>query len=504
MRRLTLVGVLAGALIVSGAPSTFASSPLAVHVSATANWSMVPLTKDVDRDGVIDGDGGVPRTGSFTKFPSKRFIGAGNRVAQPNERLIDGVLSWYLPDGAYPVRLNACGSRGDDYRWIIDGVAGSWTPLTRKRCASTVDLAEGDHAAVLEVRSGKRRAASSLTIDVVHHLVVAMGDSYASGEGNPRNVDAWLREPSSFDPYWDDDNCRRSVLGGPSRAALALEQSSPRSSVTFVNVTCSGATIDAGILGPMPSSGQTASQIELARRVIGNRAIDAVLLSIGGNDVGFGTILETCILRVDCPLVRATSGELRIYPTLNDGVQARTAMLPAAFAKVAACLGGTPGTPCVLTGPGDDAPLSLARDAAVIPALYPDITRSATGQSCSLLTMDADDFSWARSSMLVPDPAPTVRYRRTNGTSATLPTPSGSLNQQVLATSALGWRPATGFWDATGTTPEGHGVCAGTQAWIFGVTALAGLPTASFHPNPTGQQRLGDALLGALKAAVVT
>lgn len=487
-------GLIAVAIGIAGALPQAPSAPMAV-----ASWSMVPLVKDVNRDGVIDGDGGVPTSGSFTKFPAARLIGAGNRVAQPNERLIDGRLSWYLGAGL-PVRLDACRSTiGAEHRWVVDGTPTAWSPLTRKGCARTIDLLEGPHAVTLEVRRAGRIARSALDVTATNILLVALGDSYASGEGNPRNVDAWIASPGAFDAYWDDAACHRSVLGGPARAALALEQASPRTSVTLVDVACSGATIEQGILGPQPNAAGL-SQIEQVRQIVGDRPIDAVTISIGGNDVGFGSVLETCLLATDCPLTRPTGGVLAGFPTVQQGVQARTGELPSLFARVAGCLGGAS---CTISGPGTDAPLVLSAGAPVVPMLYPDITRAASGAPCSVLGMSRSDFSWARSSMLVPQPGAVVSYTRANGTAVSLPLPNGSLNGQVQATAGLGWHPATGTWDASGSSPVGHGVCAGPQAWAFDVTAaILGQPNAAFHPNPTGQQQVAAALAAAVQAAL--
>ena len=468
-------------------------------VRAVPDWSMVPMSKDADRDGLIDGDGGVPTSGSRTLQPSTRFEGAGNGVAQPNERLIDGVLSWYLDDAGYPVRLNACDSSGRSYTWTITGPSGSKTlperALRKKSCATTVLLPEGQHTLALTVRTGSRQVTETIGANVRNILMVALGDSYASGEGNPRNVQAWLQQGgplTSFRPYWDDDPCNRSVLGAPARAALALEQADQRTSVALVNVTCSGAMIDAGVLGPQRGA-STISQIERARRIVGSRPIDLVTVSIGGNDIGFGEVILSCGTTSDCATSTPTSGRLRGYPTVQDGVQARTGELAAGYARIASCLGGAT---CPTTGPGSRTPLTMAPDARVVSTPYPDLTRAAGGQPCTYLTYSAETMAWARDTILVPDPAPAFEYRTSAG-ALSLALPNATLNAQVAATAALGWRPAMGAWTASGASPIGHGVCAGSQAWVFGVTALAGFPSASFHPNPTGQQVLAQALVEA-------
>ena len=89
------------------------------NAKARGDWRMLPQSKDVDGDGFIDGDGGVPAKRPLGAVPSAQFKGAGNRIAQPAERLINGVQSWYLNPRGYSVTLDACKSRGNEYQWRI-------------------------------------------------------------------------------------------------------------------------------------------------------------------------------------------------------------------------------------------------------------------------------------------------------------------------------------------------------------------------------------------------
>ena len=507
----TALGLL-GLVASSPAASALSAGLPAAAPTAKATWSMVPMSKDANGDGFIDGDGGVPSSGALSLVPSGRYQGAGNGIAQPNERLIGGSLSWYLDPAGYQVALNACQSKGQRYRWRIlrpsDGTVVASTPeraLRKKSCRSEVTLPEGAYQAELTVRSGGQRASSTMRVQVRNLLMVAMGDSYASGEGNPRNVEAWIRDGgpfTRFDPYWDDDPCNRSARGGPAQAALALEQASDQTSVTLVYVACSGATVDAGILGPQPAASQALSQVEQVRQLVGDRPIDLVSVSIGGNDVGFTNILTACATVSDCPVRPAPSGRLARYPTLQDGVQAQTAALPAAYARIARCLGGQAGAPCTLVGNRQAPALTLAPGAAVLPTLYPDITRAADGQACTYLTLTPSDFTWARESILDPNPPGSFDYRSGNGQVTSLSLASGTLNQQVGGTFTLGWKPVTRIWATTGESARGHGVCAGSEAWVFGLTSLTGFSSAGFHPNPRGQQAIAEAIAGAARATL--
>jgi len=92
---------------------------------------------------------------------------------------------------------------------------------------------------------------------------------------------------------WGGDDCHRSANSAPARAALALEQSDPHTSVTFIHLACSGGRID-------QKRGNLKQQIALANQLVGQREIDAMLLSIGGNDAGFAAIGTACAVQQPC------------------------------------------------------------------------------------------------------------------------------------------------------------------------------------------------------------
>jgi hypothetical protein len=111
---------------------------------------------------------------------------------------------------------------------------------------------------------------------------------------------------AALSPVWQNKRCNRSAIAGQAQAALALEEADPHTSVTLVHLACSGATIPEGLIGPYagvePPSGapDLPPQVERAADLIGGREVDAVLLSIGGNDVGFGPIVEACMFQEPC------------------------------------------------------------------------------------------------------------------------------------------------------------------------------------------------------------
>lgn len=487
--RIATVSTAALLLIVLAAPSATAQST----VRAIGDWSMAAQSKDANGDGFIDGDGGVPRARALGSQPAAQFIGAGNRIAQPSERLIGGSQSWYLNPRGFTVKLDACRSTGNEYRWVIhrnsQPISNTpWRKLNQRSCTRSVRLQEGSYQLKLEVRSGPAKADSMwMDAKVRDYLFLVLGDSYASGEGNPRNVQAWIDNPDiPFNPYYDDDSCNRSTRSGPAQAALALENSSSKSSVTLIDVSCSGATVNAGILGPQRTTGQTQSQIQQAKTLVGERDVDVLVFSVGGNDIGFTSLIGACALNLDCPLAKAAVPPLSRFDSVQQGVQSLTARLPDAYARIAQCLNSGS---CQLADGSQTPALTLASDARVLPMTYPDITRASTGEPCRYLTLTQSDFSWARETILVPQAANPYRFITFGGATRDLSTAAGTLNGHIIGTSNLGWSPIVGIWGASGDSTAGHGVCAGPQSWFFGITTLAGpFSSAAFHPNPAGQR----------------
>jgi lysophospholipase L1-like esterase len=191
-------------------------------------------------------------------------------------------------------------------------------------------LQEGEYTVTLTVEGhfgDEHIAMNSLSkkIKVIDMLIVSIGDSYASGEGNPEM--AWVvgypDGPPKFEPVWADDGVssgipvfpnvstsvgkdhyrsHRSTLAGPAQAALAIERAQPHSSVTFVSTAASGATINEGLLNKYDGAEDPFqledmdAQIDQIKDLVGNRTIDYLFISVGGNDVGFSNIITSLIL----------------------------------------------------------------------------------------------------------------------------------------------------------------------------------------------------------------
>ncbi len=105
---------------------------------------------------------------------------------------------------------------------------------------------------------------------------------------------------------WQDEACHRSAFSGQVLAAKRLEQMDPHTSVTFVHLACSGSQIRTGghpLIGQDDDPGavgNTSHQVTAMRTLAGGREVDALFLSIGGNDVGFSSLIETCMMTEPC------------------------------------------------------------------------------------------------------------------------------------------------------------------------------------------------------------
>jgi len=109
--------------------------------------------------------------------------------------------------------------------------------------------------------------------------IVALGDSYSSGEGNP---------PFDLDTVQPGDTCHRSPQAWP--RLIGVDAS--------YQLACSGATIPDLAQGKTVAPPDNVGQV--ARLALLNAAapIDDVTITIGGNDLGFSTLLRNCVLEL--------------------------------------------------------------------------------------------------------------------------------------------------------------------------------------------------------------
>lgn len=249
--------------------------------------------------------------------------------------------------------------------------------------------------AMLSVVADDGRTAAA-NIQVRDRLIASIGDSFASGEGNPDRpmdltrlarrfeesspeddrvwrtdwTDRWVGRESVIGraggARWWDQRCHRSFYSQHMVAALRYAAAHPHEATTFVTFACSGAETFRGLLGRQatpPGFVDTPSaallrypQVEvllanMCRRRPGTlsrdstvadqhlpytykdwtrqglrdqtvhewswrctagppRQIDALLVSIGGNDVGFGPVIQDALLPTEAELAEADASFL--------------------------------------------------------------------------------------------------------------------------------------------------------------------------------------------------
>jgi hypothetical protein len=217
----------------------------------------------------------------------------------------------------------------------------------------------------------------SQPVTVRDYLIVSIGDSYGSGEGNPDVPQKFAEGPFGVPlpwiqrgPRWEDARCHRSATAGPAQAALRLEATDPHSSVTFLSFACSGANIlqhalnnvnpfdpydpsypgvvDSGVGVLQPYAGTEApsvndptpnrkldDQITQVEHAVGSRHIDSLVMSGGGNDVGFANLGTLCVLTFDCTTRNVTNLSHTNHEPIADRVNEDLAFLDGAYDQLA-------------------------------------------------------------------------------------------------------------------------------------------------------------------------
>jgi hypothetical protein len=242
----------------------------------------------------------APKTASMGWSAISRFGGDANgdrRLDPPEPRRFADL-------DVFPILVRpsaeTCAATGRA-EWFVDGHPRGGIVLEggETECRAEVGVrGEGEHR--IEVRKGDIAEVAHVKVD--DRLIVALGDSVASGEGNSEEGGNWLDEP-----------CHRSAISGFQQAATLVAQGLIHRSITFVSLACSGATIDKGLLGSYagiaPEKGALYKpQVTRLRRIdrarsadgSGGGGVDAVLLSVGANDVRFSTIVKACAKRFRC------------------------------------------------------------------------------------------------------------------------------------------------------------------------------------------------------------
>jgi hypothetical protein len=366
------------------------------------------------------------------------------------EETYDRDFIWPL---GYRVVLSVRGEAGETCRWSAD--LEGFVPVERpcdnpfEMALPRVETVQGEQVrlgspAVEVVVTPEGGTPIRTTVQVRDRLIASIGDSYASGEGNPdrptdlgpipRRFDAWDqtwdgrwvgRDPvisDSSEPEWWDQRCHRSFLSQHMVAALRYAAANPHVATTFLTFACSGAQTFSGVLAtqpeppgfadvggnarlnypqvevllanmcPRPPNGRSRdSTTDVERsprywngqsatrwRCTGNRrarAIDALLVSIGGNDIGFAPVIQEALLP-------EPTGRSRTERRLLNFLRGRASTPDEAFAQIGEPGETTAPLPRNLAAIRDRLEEILPPGAPVLQTVYPNPLNDEKGAFC--------------------------------------------------------------------------------------------------------------------------
>ncbi|MCX5599269.1 GDSL-type esterase/lipase family protein [Streptomyces phaeochromogenes] len=373
--------------------------------------------------------------------------------------------------------------------------------------------------AVTRLRGANTAAPRVATLDVEDLLVVSIGDSAASGQGNP-DVPG---EPRGFDPdlsFWDILNpasglfkltkaavnwaadliktkftsaarlgdakiamdpapvwleplAYRSLRSGPAHAARLLEDRGKGRLITFLSFGRTDSTILNGLIGPRRSDGRPGDrwagnlgQLDELARTIGRRHIHAVLIYIGVNDVGVSGNL-TDLVAADLVGSDTLGDPTRNRKAVEARAKVNLAALPEKIQTLATALTRLDVGQVYLT----EYPTSLFDDAAGNPQA-----------GCGVFTNPGMNLS-RQDAVLVKSLAE-------------------KLNAALkAAATAHGWFYVSGIAAAF----KGHGYCAGKTFFVGAEESmlLQGDTEGMVHPNPEGSRIIGEMIAAAVRQHTV-
>lgn len=177
-----------------------------------------------------------------------------------------------------------------------------------------------------------------------HRLLALLGDSFGSGEGAPDMPVTGPPAPEDENPSerslragWTYRPCHRSDRAGLVQAAKAIVRAT-NGDVAFRHFACSGAKVG-DLRGDQQGSSETAAVVDPQLQTASewararNASIDTVLLSIGGNDAGFGARIADCaaaelIEDVTLGMLPGVCGDADFVARIDQGLRALEEALP--------------------------------------------------------------------------------------------------------------------------------------------------------------------------------
>jgi len=252
----------------------------------------------------------------------------GSHLATPIHMELTGdATSACLPEGEYTVTLTASTAQanesvsqkvrvedllivqlGDSY------ASGEGTPERRIVATLTADPPFNSSGFLEQLRN---TALGYHLPDYVHVLwaddgqphgweTVESSHSLSMGQLGARvHLSARVPKYSDFSAaHRNHYRAHRSSFSAGSQFALGVEKASQKTSVTFINLAASGAATNDGLLGSydgrrderfFDATVRLQPQLLELKALVGTRKIDALIISIGGNDAGFANALSALI-----------------------------------------------------------------------------------------------------------------------------------------------------------------------------------------------------------------
>jgi hypothetical protein len=316
----------------------------------------------------------------------------------------------------------------------------------------------------------------------------------------------------NLSPVWRNTRCHRSANSGQVRAAVEIEKADPRTSVTLVHLSCSGATINEGLIGPYagvenPTPEDIPPQIDQAATLTAGRQIDALVISIGGNDVKFSNIIKSCMKEEPCyeqPFAPDPASQAivnAICSPLTGGPALIASQLQHPFNRCVDFFGSLP------TGHASE---FFAGGIAELPGLYGTLQSTIREELPNLpagrvyLTEYPDATHDGDGNLCAYDPNTSLAEQLANLPGVTLPetqwantvVEGGLRDAMRTAASMNGWNFVDGIFDAFAT----HGYCA-DEHWLVRLTETFGIQgnvDGAVHPNFEGHTVYRDRIASFL------
>lgn len=387
------------------------------------------------------------------------------------------------PPGRNPLRpeLPVPGPIGGGQRVPDEVVAWHWTledddgeevasadrraSLGPEACRATLVAPEPGRYRVqlrLELEDGEQTA--SRTVEIEDYLIVSVGDSYASGQGNPDRPGRPERSGSLIDcsmerePAWAEPAAHRSFESGPAIATRRAERHSEGKVATFLSFAATGATVEEGILGPQHPDWQDVGQLEEARRAVGDRTVDALVLSVGGNDARFADGLKA----LTADLIKDRTATVRASRETIQGLEDQYSEIAEKIAEL-------------------DPEHVFITEYPV--AMFDRTDDGTVGEGCGV-------FDWAGIQKVSEFEAEAIKLL-------------GTLLNDAVADAAdeHGWTYVDGVVEGF----RGHGYCRDASYYVSATESCnrQGDHLGTMHPNAAGQRVYADRIADALRQHVI-